>query len=504
MSVDNAHSNVGNFSGGRHAPATVRGPACSLHLRSSGRQTRSARRGLSAFARDERGGISIFLLVLFIMLLVVGGMAVDYQRHEAARADLQDALDRGSLAAANLNQAYVVNGTKTTDEQAWDVINEFMASRNFKQDQFSLTAAVADVSGGRQVTAQAQIQIQTIFLSLIGIDTLDVNATSVATHAASKLEIMLVLDITGSMTWNLSSGGTKIAKLRTAAKDFIDTVLADGADAYTAVSIIPFSQHVALPTVMTDLYNINSHHNYSTCIDYSEYDFTTRTMPLSPTTPYEQSQHFREPIGSNTRNCPKANNAITPYSNDATTLKNAIDAMTTETWTAMYMGMKWATSLLDPESAPIVDALIANGDLPATFSGYPSAWDDMSTRKIIILMSDGANTELRRMDTTTYAGQTPDYWETNSPPGGSVIKIIDNQDRGDGDPLLADICAVAQTGGNTVVYSIAFEVQDDLVAQAALSNCASSSGTYYLVEDDDLVTAFQNIADEITNLKLTN
>ena len=431
-------------------------------------------------------------------------MAVDYQRHEAARADLQDALDRGSLATANQNQTYDTGGTETMDEQAHSVISEYMASRNFKFEDLTLNANVTDVSGGRQIDAAASIDIQTIFLSLIGIDTLKANATSTAIQASSKLEIMLVLDITGSMTRSSSSGRTKIEDLRIAAKEFIDTVLADGADEYTTVTIIPFSQNVALPSVMADLYNIDRHHNYSTCIDFSEFDFTAVEMPLQPQTAYAQGQHFREPIGSNTRNCPKANNAITAYSNDASALKSAIDAMTTETWTAMYMGMKWATAMLDPSAAPIVDAVIANGDLPATFENYPAAWDDMSARKIIVMMSDGANTELRKMDAATYASRSPDYWETYSPPSGSVTKIIDNINQGDGDPLLSDICAVARNGANTIVYSIGFEVSNNASAQAALQDCASSLSTYYLVEGVEISAAFQNIADEITNLKLTN
>ncbi len=60
-----------------------------------------------SFIQDECGGITIFVLILSVLMLVAGGMAVDFQRQELARADLQNALDRGVLAATDSNQCPV-------------------------------------------------------------------------------------------------------------------------------------------------------------------------------------------------------------------------------------------------------------------------------------------------------------------------------------------------------------------------------------------------------------
>ena len=457
---------------------------------------------LAAFARDERGGMAIFVLVLFVMLLVVGGMAVDYQRHEALRADLQDALDRGSLAAANLNQAYVLGGSQTTDEQARDVILDFMASRSHRYEGITLDTDVRNIGGGREVSAAASMQMPTIFLSLVGVDTLSVNARSTATHSASNLEIVLILDITGSMTRTSQSGLRKIDDLKIAAKEFLDTVLADPSTP-TMVSIVPFSQNVNLPRRVADLYNIDRHHDFASCIDYHEFDFSTTGMPLDRGTPYLQAQHFRSNIGNNF-GCPKTNNVATLYSNNVTDLKAAIDAMTPETWTAMYMGMKWGGAFLDPSSRPVVDALIADGDLDASFSGWPHAWNDNSVRKIFVLMSDGQNTRLNEIRDSIYPGQTPQWWNDNDP-GSARYSVINNDSDGIGDLRLAEICNTVKTGSsNSIIYTIGFEVAGIPSAQAALLNCASNPTTYYLVEGVEISTAFRNIADEITNLKLLN
>ena len=53
---------------------------------------------LSGFVSDKSGSVTAFTAVIFIMLVVSAGMAVDFMRHEYHRAELQDAVDRGVLA----------------------------------------------------------------------------------------------------------------------------------------------------------------------------------------------------------------------------------------------------------------------------------------------------------------------------------------------------------------------------------------------------------------------
>ncbi|MEI6098970.1 MAG: Tad domain-containing protein, partial [Alphaproteobacteria bacterium] len=59
---------------------------------------------LRGFCRDQDGALIIFGLMLFILMLMIGGLAVDLMRHENTRTRLQNTLDRSVLAAASLNQ----------------------------------------------------------------------------------------------------------------------------------------------------------------------------------------------------------------------------------------------------------------------------------------------------------------------------------------------------------------------------------------------------------------
>ena len=307
------------------------------------------------------------------------------------------------------------------------------------------------------------------------------------------------------MGWDSTSAtGTKLSQLKIAAKEFIDTVLADDSTAQVLISIVPFSQQVALPRAMADLYTIARHHAYSSCVDYHSLDFGTIALPTKPSKAYVQGQHFRENVGSGNFGCPKANNVITTFSNDRTALKSAIDALSPETWTATYMGMKWGSHLLDPTARPVLDALIASKKLSSKFAGWPHAWGDTSVRKITVLMSDGQNTKLNEIVDTIYAKRSPDYWNVNMPASGEKVAVIDSEATGAGDVILKRICDQAKLSETATVYTVGFELADQPVARAALENCSSAMSTHYLVEGNEILTAFLNIALEIMQLKLVN
>jgi Flp pilus assembly protein TadG len=453
--------------------------------------------------QDECGGITIFVLVISVLMLVVGGMAVDFQRQEMARADLQNALDRGVLAATNANQVYDTSGGQTEEELAQLLIAEYVESRSFKFGALNVSSVVTQMPGGRAITASADEPLNTIFLRMMGLNTMNVAVGAGAIQAAPKLEITLVLDVSGSMGWDSTSApGTKLAQLKVAAKEFLETILTADSAAYTLITIVPFSQQVNLPRSMADLYNLDRHHDYASCFDFHDLDFSTTAMPTNSLNPFEQGQHFIDVLDS--YGCPRVGNAITPFSNNLSELKNAIDAFAPESYTATYMGMKWGAAMLDPTSRPVVDAMIANNELSEDFAGWPHAWNDTSVRKITVLMSDGQNTKLNEIRDDLYYEKSPDYWDENKPRRGEKIAVVDNDRTGEGDDLLRAICDQAKIGANSTLYTIGFELADEPKATAVLEYCASSLTTHYLVDGAELSAAFKNIADDIVNLKLTN
>ena len=457
-----------------------------------------AKTSAGAYLHNESGGIAIFTLVIFTFMLVVGGMAVDFQRHESARADLQDALDRATLAAANLNQQIVQDGVQDSDSDVYALVSGYMLSRSQKHDDLSVNISVAPIPGGRRVAASANLTLPTIFLSLVGVDTLKVNASSTATEAISQLEVTLVLDVTGSMGSTSQSGLRKIDDLKIAAKTFLDTILSDP-NAPVLVSILPFSQNVNMPADVIGQFNVTTHHTHHNCLDFDSFDFTTLPMPLNPTTAYLQAQHFHS-YESERYHCPRSDNMATVFSDDLTELKATIDRLTTETYTAMFMGMRWAAALNDPAARPIVASKVSSSQISGKFAGWPANWTDGATRKIVVLMSDGRNTYLREVPDETYAAQPVDYWAAEYRESDIEVRAWP----ADGDTMLAQTCAALKQNPNVVVYTIGFEVNDNASAQQALLGCATNVSTYYLVEGVEISAAFKNIADEVVKLKLVN
>ena len=117
-------------------------------------------------------------------------------------------------------------------------------------------------------------------------------------------------------------------------------------------------------------------------------------------------------------------------------------------------------------------------------------------------MTDGQNTYLHEMTDSAYARQTPTYWNSNAPRSSDVYSVVPTTPAGDA--LLKRICDQSKLGPNSTVYTIGFELDGEPEAKAALLDCASDAGTHYLVNGVEISTAFQNIADEIVTLKLTN
>ena len=70
------------------------------------------------------------------------------------------------------------------------------------------------------------------------------------------------------------------------------------------------------------------------------------------------------------------------------------------------------------------------------------------------------------------------------------------------DAQMDTICDLAKSTAMKIrVFTIAFEAPP--LGQASLANCASSAGDYFNVAGLDITTAFQSIARQITQLRLT-
>ncbi|MBF9030212.1 hypothetical protein HKCCE3408_07380 [Rhodobacterales bacterium HKCCE3408] len=360
----------------------------------------------SRFLRREDGTITIFGLLIFILMLAIGGVAVDIMRYETQRVQLQYTLDRAVLAAAALNQ--------TLDAE--DVVRDYFARSGL--ERYRLNVTVDQGVNYREVEAYAEMDINTYFMDMFGIRALTSPAAGTAEERIQNIEISMVLDTSGSMRYN-----SKLTNMQTAAREFVSAVMEsndyDTDEMLVSVSLVPYNGFVNVGSTVASVFTFDDLHTNSTCSRFDTADYATTA--LDPSTPIQRLAHFdydyrnynsyfRRPY------CPTDDdNAIFPWSNSVTALHSQINGYVADGWTAIDMGMKWGVALLDPSTRPALTALEGAGTVHEDFLGRPVDFTDDETIKIVILMTDGENTE---------------QWDVSEPfrSGGSGIYYHEDDD----------------------------------------------------------------------------
>ena len=356
-----------------------------------------------SFVKDEDGTVLFFAVAMMIVMFMLGGMGVDIMRFETTRTELQQTLDRSTLAAASMTQELAA------DEVVIDYFTKAGLADKLTQVQ------VDEGLNFRTVRAEAKASTNPIFLRLYSqsvVSDIEARALSVAEQRVTNVEISLVLDVSGSMA------GSKLTNLKTAAKEFVDTVLDSDGENRISMSIIPYNGQVNLPQNMQELFtNRVGDHNVDdvNCFDLPPSVYSGLGMPLSGAMPV--TGHVDTYSGTSTssgyvsatdssatpratnRWCPvSSTNRILPPTNSKTALKNHIDGLTAVGATSINAGMKWGMTLLDPGSRPIISAMVADGSTPGYFNGRPFEYGDREGMKVVILMTDGEHFAEERLN----------------------------------------------------------------------------------------------------------
>ena len=367
------------------------------------------------FRREEDGALIIFALMLFVLMVMMGGFAVDLMKHENTRVKLWNALDRSTLAAAALNQSL--------DPAA--VVRDYMLKSGFADALKSVT--VTEGLNSRVVHAVGRADTNPLFLHMLGIDKFDAVGRSQAEQSITNVEIVLVLDISGSMTRN-----NKIGNLKTAATEFVDTILASDPNHRVSISIVPYNAQVNIGTDLVTKFNITRPNGVAdnNCVELPPAVYGS--LALSQTDPMPMMAYadiaygtsridgFIAPtdVGNARPNYSSAYcksstvNVIRLPGTDATALKAEINALRAEGNTSITLGMKWGVTLLDPSMRPVFNDFIAAGKIPASMPNRPFSYGDPKAMKIIVLMTDGEHVRHDRINDPYKTGASPIFRST--------------------------------------------------------------------------------------------
>ena len=546
----------------------------------------SLRNSTRMFMRDdEEGSFVIFSLFILVVMVMIGGLAIDVMRYENLRTTMQNSVDRAVLAAADLDQ--------TVDAEA--VVADYLdkAGMNtlpYEVDVFE--SKVGSVVTGRKVTVSASADLRTYFMKMMGTPTISTPAKSTAEEAVNEIEISMILDVSGSMGW-----GTKLANMQSAAKTFVTEVLEDVEPGQVSINVVPYSTQVNAGSTLLNQFTHTADHNYSHCVDFESSDFNSTT--LSPTVTLQQAGHF-DPWSGYWRGTfeemaadgytpswvcrTESDFEITPWSLSESDIHNQIDGFTARGNTSIDVAVKWGSALLDPSTRPVFTALRATPTVSTDFIGdRPYDYNNDAALKFMVVMTDGINTTQYKLDDNYRSGPSgvfkdpvsghyshPDeeaddwdgdndwnepwwyvgdydntygsYWIDDVYESGSSSAVelswpelwaemsmshhayavhyeqyrnadhyYDNYYRGSSAPReyvnastkdsrLNTICSAAKSNG-VIIFTIGFEVTD--ASAIVMQNCASSANHFYRVEGLEIEYAFESIANQINQLKLT-
>ena len=218
----------------------------------------STRRKLKAFRKDCLGSITYITAVAAIPMMLAAGAAIDTVRINREQVAFAAAVDSAALAVAADDRASLAG---LSESQSATRIAELEAyAKKYMQENYTpqfgsnpLLDVEVEITG-QYVELTAAHDFPTTIMSLTGIDEINLVATSQIMKAMRPIELVLVMDTTGSMA---SSG--KIEGAKTAARDLLKTVyggtLAQVPESeYLRVALVPFAAGVRLDK---DAYDFN-------------------------------------------------------------------------------------------------------------------------------------------------------------------------------------------------------------------------------------------------------
>lgn len=210
--------------------------------------------------------LAMAAMSLFPIIGLVGG-GVDIGRAYMAKARLQQACDAGALAGRrNMTQ-----DTMTSEDIA--EANKFFEF-NFPEGSFASTpfdetvvdsdgkevsvneVVFEDGSDPRVVDGKAQTTIQTTLMRVFNFEHMVVSVDCTSRLDVGNVDVMMVLDVTGSMGNTVSDGGTRLEALQGAVEDFYN-ILGPGGGAsgeQIRYGFVPYSSTVNVGRI---LYNEN-------------------------------------------------------------------------------------------------------------------------------------------------------------------------------------------------------------------------------------------------------
>lgn len=463
------------------------------------------------FSSSRHGGVAPLIGLIFLVIVGCMGMGIDTGRSMITKARLVDALDAAGLA--------VGARLETTD---YNADAKRFVSANFKAlyggaTVTSVTATPDKAKGTITLTATATMP--TSFMRLFGVPVVTVNASSEITRQADGLELVIVLDNTGSMEVSSS-----MPSLKSAATGLVNDLF--GSQAVTEdlfIGLVPFSQAVNIgtdivqATLWTDLTKVSRKwfytppliNNWTGCVEARRNGLDQTDDPpnlLLPNTLFktyyspDSSQnnwiktrfgveytdiYYRDYTPSGQQGpaayCPQP---MTPMTNTKSKIITGINNMKAAGSTMINLGAVWGWRMLSPSWRGAWGGDMAANSLPLNYG-------TKRMRKAMVLMTDGENS-FGVNNYTAYGDLTE----------GRLGYTQQSKANAELDNRLTTVCN-AMKAKDILILTVAYD-NPPADTKALLQGCATNSSLYFdAASSSSLATAFKKIAGVLSSLRVS-
>jgi Flp pilus assembly protein TadG len=401
------------------------------------------------FFADRNGSTAMLFAGCLVPALLTAGMAVDYSRAQLAKTRLRAATDGAALAAA---------GAFGIDSAARMALAQNVFASNTIAKLGAVTPSVSIDAEG-VVSVSASLQSGTSLLKAVGIEHIDVAATSRAQVPMVTGEIAMVLDYSSSMTEAAGNGKERWEAMRDAAIDLINRLKNGQANPDLKFGLVPFAGHVYLSLPGEHVLGGTAGVTWTNCTRDRKWPYVSQdATPTSDIATKWGRTDSNDTIGSGEYSeCPNYASrglVLRPLGSDHAAAIGQLQSMTPYQGTNISIGMSLGWHVISP-NAPFSE-------------GAPYG----SVMKTIILLTDGE--------------QTVESFGT----GNSYTESAGEQN-------LADMCSAIKAQGVRVI-TVAFSSDVGSSTVNRLETCASPGGFFYNPNNgEQLAESFQDMAHKI-------
>ncbi|OZA30693.1 MAG: hypothetical protein B7X92_15735 [Novosphingobium sp. 17-62-9] len=216
---------------------------------------RMVSRVLASLRRDQSGNVLMIFAFSIVPLLALVGSSIDMGRAYLIEARLQQACDAGVLGARKELGAISNFNVDTDGDTVAGKGNRFF-NANFGDGIYNSIDRdfQLEIGEGNSINGIASVVLPTDIMQFFGKDQIDISVTCKAELTVPNTDIVMALDVTGSMAESNPDDTTaRISVLKSVVKDFFTTMEATRQpESRIRYGFVPYSTNVNVGSVLKD------------------------------------------------------------------------------------------------------------------------------------------------------------------------------------------------------------------------------------------------------------